>query len=183
LQVSEAIAKEMVAIDGSHNGWRCLVLPIAHLDDTVMNAVLAASGFHLLLNSHAPSSLRPDLFYTRAILGLRQRQHLQDYDSTARCFVLLAISVLLVAVMVNAGPDFPTLFGLLESGLGAIEGQAGLGEGELPEFLTRQINKYGRPKLLYIFPLLIAQITCLCGTIIKRKSWSRRHYLACPPKL
>jgi hypothetical protein len=143
LEVSEAIAKEMVAIDGSHNGWRCLVLPIAHLDDTVMNAVLAASAFHLLLNAHAPSSLRPDLFYTKAILGLRERQHLQDYDSTARCFVLLAISVLLVAVMVNAGPDFPTLFHLLESVWVQLKTKQALGRVSFRSFLPDKSTSMG----------------------------------------
>lgn len=34
--VSEHIASEMVAIDGPHNGWRCLVLFVAQTDELVM---------------------------------------------------------------------------------------------------------------------------------------------------
>jgi len=149
----------MVAIDGPHNGWRYLVLPIAHTDDLVVNSVLAVSALHISVNeakknnipslasqiSQGPSVFRPDSksdrLYMRAILGLQQRQHLVLCSESERHTVLLAILILLVAVMVTSSDDFPTLFRMLLSALDAIGGENGLGGGELAQFLIRQIRK------------------------------------------
>lgn len=132
----------MVAIDNRHNGWRYLLLPIAQTDTMVMNAVLAVSAFHLSLNSPRPMSTTPSLYYSKALEELRQRSQLLEYDHMTQSHILLAIIVLLVAVMVNAGSDFPILFKLLESGFETISNADGLGHGELPGFLRRQMNKY-----------------------------------------
>ena len=131
----------MVAIDDAHNGWRYLLLPIAHIDQTVMDAVSAVASFHLCINASAPNDVSSHVFYTNALQGLRQKRNLLECDKATQRYILLAIIVLLVAVMVNAGSDFPVLFQLLESGLSTINNVDGLGKGDLPEFLLRQTNK------------------------------------------
>lgn len=137
----------MVAIDGPHNGWRCLVLPVAQTDELVMNAVLAVSAFHLSL-THSDLQedrqlpyLTPEKLYTTVIDGLQQRQDLRRYDRSTQQTVLLSILVLLVAVMVNGSSDFPTMFRALESALEAINGEETIGTGDLADFLRRQIHK------------------------------------------
>ncbi|KAH7133165.1 fungal-specific transcription factor domain-containing protein [Dactylonectria estremocensis] len=164
---SKHIAYEMVAFDGLHNGWRHLVLPIAHADTLVMDAVLSVSAFHLSVTkskeqnvqSLAGSYVLPrqhadaDRLYARAILGLQQRQQLGKCDTSTRHSVLLAILVLLAAAMVTASEDFPVLFQMLESGLATIGGENGLGRGELAQFMMRQIRKMR----VYAAPLLSEQ--------------------------
>lgn len=138
--VSKRIAPEMVVIDDSHNGWRQLVLPIAHMDDIVMDAVLTASIFHISGRGAHPFG-DPTNFYARAIKKLQTRQDLTRYDvQTQRC-VIMAILVLLVAVMVNGYSDFPIVFGMLQSALGAVGGEESLVDAEVARFLLRQIHK------------------------------------------
>ncbi|KAH7153269.1 fungal-specific transcription factor domain-containing protein [Dactylonectria macrodidyma] len=167
LYFSKHIAYEMVAFDGLHNGWRHLVLPIAHIDTLVMDAVLSVSAFHLSVTKSKEenvqslrSSVWPlrqhanaDCLYARAILGLQQRQQLANCDTSTRHSVLLAILVLLTAAMVTASEDFPVLFHMLESGLATIGGEDGLGNGELAQFMMRQIRKMR----VYAAPLLSEQ--------------------------
>jgi hypothetical protein len=150
----------MVAIDGPHNGWRCLVLALAQADDLVMNAVLAVSSFHLsqttsyrkgdvgLMKSNSSSWAEkqlpypcPNQLYTTAIDGLQRRRDLRSYDRAVQQTVLLAILVLLVGVMVTGSPDFPTMFRALEFGLDAINGEVEMGSGDMADFLKRQIHK------------------------------------------
>lgn len=50
ITVSEHIATEMIAFDGFHNGWRHLILPLAQIDNLVLNAVLAAAEAHQRIN-------------------------------------------------------------------------------------------------------------------------------------
>lgn len=138
--VSKKIAPEMVVIDDSHNGWRQLVLPIAHMDDIVMDAVLTASIFHISGLGARPFG-DPTSFHVRTIKKLRMRQDLTRYDvQTQRC-VIMAILVLLVAVMVNGCSDFPIVFGMLQSALGAVGGEETLVDAEVAGFLLRQIHK------------------------------------------
>lgn len=162
--VSDHIAGEMVAIDGLHNGWRHLVLPIAHLDQLVLNSVLTVASFHRygqrLSQSKsldfredslpAPPGLSYQLsandnpsasqLYACTIADL-QRRDLGHSDQSSRLSILLAILVLLVAVMVTGSDDFPLLFRLLESALEAIGGEDSLGEYELSRFIVRQVHK------------------------------------------
>jgi hypothetical protein len=152
----------MLAIDGLHNGWRHLILPIAHSDELVMNAVLAVSASHLSFKesrhmkiAHASPQMAarssrlikadqyPDSnsLYAQAITSLLQRQDLSQCSQPTRNFVLLAILILLVAVMVTGSQDFPILFRTLQSAFEAVGGEQGLGNGELAQFIIRQIHK------------------------------------------
>lgn len=139
--VSRKIAPEMAIIDDSTNGWRHVILPVAHVDTLVMDAVLSASAFHITA-THGPNICSASRFYTQAISRLQQRQDLTLSDRESRNSTFLALLVLLVTVMVNGYSDFPLIFKLLESALLAIGGEAQLGsQGELGVFLRRQIRK------------------------------------------
>lgn len=134
----------MVAIDGPHNGWRHLVLPIAESDELVMDAVLAISHFHHSLPCSGAIAARdsePSSFYTRAIQGLQYRRQLHDCSRDDKHAIILTILLLLTAVMVTGSTDFPVLFGMLQSAIDAIGGVAELGYGDVPEFLTRQLRE------------------------------------------
>ena len=141
LQVSENIAPEMVVIDDSSNGWRYLILPIAHEDPLVMNAVLAASAFHFASNVLGEDREFALQSYTHAIWELQKRHNLHELSADTRHFIIVAILVLLVAVMIDGCSDFPRLFCMLQSAVAANGGEDALVGGELAEFLTRQIPK------------------------------------------
>lgn len=136
-----------MVIDSQLNGWRHLVLPIAHLDDLVMDAVLSASAFHFSANVNN-QLFKPNAIYANVIRRLQQRQNLELQDTTSKQTVLLALLVLLATVMVNGCSDFPTIFRLLESALNAVGGEEALIQGELGLFLVRQIRKYAISKPL-----------------------------------
>ncbi|ETI21003.1 hypothetical protein G647_07346 [Cladophialophora carrionii CBS 160.54] len=139
--VSDHIAAELVVIDDHQNGWRYLILPIAHLDELVREAVLSASVFHFCANVKE-KVFDPNIIYGNAIRRLRQRQNLEVYDTSGKQTVLLALLVLLATVIVNGSSDFPTVFNLLEAALTASGGEAAVEVGELGVFLVRQIRKF-----------------------------------------
>lgn len=147
----------MIAIDGIHNGWRHIVLPIAHTHPLVMNAVLAVSAFHVSLQQEqkqlANSSLylprKPllsdrtsaEILYDLTIRGLKQRQDLSKSDFDVKQSIFVTILVLLAAVMVNGRTDFPILFGMLDAAIKVVGGEDQLAGSELGEFITRQVRK------------------------------------------
>lgn len=138
--VANNIAPELVVIDDHQNGWRYLVLPIAGMDNLVMDAVLSASAFHFSANV-SDRLYKPEIIYAKTIRKLQSRQNLDIQDATSRQAVLLALLVLLAVVMVNGCSDFPTIFNLLESAVQAIGGEEASMEGELGHFIVRQIRK------------------------------------------
>lgn len=138
--VSQNIAPEMVIVDDHNNGWRHMVLPIAHRDELVMNAVLAASAFHL--SSRRGSGLQDAAkLYTMAIRELQEKKSIDKYDLATQHVIILTILILLVALMVNGSSDFPIVFHVMQSALQAIGGDSKLAEGDLAQFLLRQIHK------------------------------------------
>lgn len=140
LSVANNIAPELVVIDDHQNGWRFLVLPIAGMDNLVMDAVLSASAFHFAANVN-DQLYKPDIIYAKTIQKLQARQDLDTQDTVGKQNVLLALLVLLAVVMVNGCSDFPTVFNLLESAVQAIGGEEASMQGELGRFLVRQIRK------------------------------------------
>ncbi|KAF7594252.1 hypothetical protein BBP40_009804 [Aspergillus hancockii] len=147
---SQNIAPQMVVMDDRYNGWRYLVLPFALSDQMVRNAVMAVSAFHISHKTGGKLRVRPDKLYAQAILGLQSRSSLNEYDMLTRQSIFVVIIILLVGVMVNGRSDFPILFKMLQSALDAVGGEEGLGNGELGEFLLRQIRKMR----VYAAPLL-----------------------------
>ncbi|KAF9878178.1 hypothetical protein CkaCkLH20_04216 [Colletotrichum karsti] len=153
---SEHIASEMVAIDGSHNGWRHIILPMAHSDELVMNAVLAVSAFHrdemkkdgaesqyAVQQYHldAEPIYSPQALYDLVIDGLRQRSNLPECSNEANQATPVAVLVLLVAAMVTRIEDFSTILGMLHSATDALGGEHQLESSELGSFLVRQLRK------------------------------------------
>lgn len=130
----------MAIVDDNDNGWRHLILPFAHDDELVMDAVLSASAFHFAANVGS-TLCNPSRYYTQTIARLQQRQDLAISDQAGRHSILLALLVLLVTVIVNGYSDFPIVLKLLETALFAIGGEDRLGEGDLGQFLKRQIRK------------------------------------------
>ncbi|KAH7148348.1 hypothetical protein EDB81DRAFT_868700 [Dactylonectria macrodidyma] len=163
LHFSQHIAIEMSAFDGVHNGWRHLILPLAHRDELVMSAVLATAVAHQGLGQLFKNKLQNNLdtlwqpqssrLYAHAIRGLRERQELVHGNQLSKQSILVTILVLLSAVMVTGCSDFPVIFRMLESAVNAMGGRQGLGEGELPDFIMRQVNKMR----VYAAPLLCEQ--------------------------
>lgn len=132
----------MVVMDDDHNGWRHQILPMACADDLIMSAVLSASAFHLSSRESNQNIANPQQLYGQAIRELRQRQDLFDCDQKTRQAVILGITTLLVAVMINGCSDFPIIFQMLESALNAVGGESGfLDGGDAAQFFLRQIRK------------------------------------------
>ncbi|KAH7193812.1 uncharacterized protein B0J16DRAFT_336048 [Fusarium flagelliforme] len=169
LTFSQCISTEMVAIDGVHNDWRHLLLPLAQQDELVMDAVLTVSAFHFHINklqntlrqskqqynafgTRTYDSYVPDPYQLlgRTLQGLRIRQELNSGDQTTQHSVLITLLLLMTSVLVTGGSDFPMLLRMLESALDAIGGKEGLGTGILAGFIMRELHKirvYAAPHL------------------------------------
>ena len=147
-----------MAVDGAHNGWRYLVLPYAHQDSLVLNAVVTVSSFHLWMN--LPSSDRfpfsipgaarggsdpafpnPNDLYRQVIRDLWRQSDLVNYEPDKKHSIVVTILVLLVGAMVTGLPDFPMLFRMLESSLDAIGGKEASDKADLAKFISLQVNK------------------------------------------
>lgn len=156
----------MIAIDGRHNGWRHIILPIAHTDGLVMSAVLTVSAFHISLQEGTEQQLDDSLFmprrgflsddrtsaeflYDLTIRGLKQRRDFAKSDFDAKQSIIVTILVLLTTVMVNGRTDFPILFGMLDAAIKVIGGECQLGGSELGDFIVRQVRKSAT--LFFIF--------------------------------
>ncbi|CAG9989260.1 unnamed protein product [Clonostachys byssicola] len=158
------IAPEMTAIDGTHNEWRHLVLPLAQTDNLVMDAVITVAFYHLELNTstHAHrrtkcelSATRNDLrdpneMYNRVILGLRSQPGLNSGDVNIKISVSITILILFVGVMVTGGSDFLLLSRMLESAIEAMGGEDKLPRVYASDFIKNQNHKIR----VYAAPLL-----------------------------
>ncbi|KOC17346.1 hypothetical protein AFLA70_297g001341 [Aspergillus flavus AF70] len=169
---SHNIAPQMVVMDDKYNGWRYLILPFALSDKMVMDAVLAVSTFHLSHKSGGTLPVRPDKLYAKAILGLQNRSSLDEYDMLTRQSIFVAIITLLVGVMVNGSSDFPILFHMLQSALDAVGREGGLGNGDMANFLLRQIRKFR----VYAAPLLSEEAGVRSIVAHAQESFDCLHY-------
>lgn len=146
----------MMAVDGYHNGWRYIVLPMAHSDELVMTAVLAVSSFHQSANeasvplNRTPSNgdlkhLSPQFLYDVTIKGLQQRRNLIRSSYEEKQSTLITILVLLVGAMVTGRDDYPTILDMLQSATSVLGGEDQLGATEIGGFLVRQVRKWAIP--------------------------------------
>lgn len=133
--VSENIAPKLVAVDDQLNGWRCIVLPMAHQDDLVRDAVMSASTFYESFARHGWHDINPEHTYQGVIRGLRQRQNLLSQTKPERQGVIVTLLLLWATVMVNGFSDFRTIHKLLEGAWSVVK------DGGLDIFLTRQVEK------------------------------------------
>lgn len=166
--VSEHIAPEMVAIDDHSNGWRKLVLPLAWMNDMVLNSVAAVAAFHLSERVSASHHTKrrsvagladPAILYSKAILELQKRRDLHNTDPEARHQVIVAILVLLLATMVNGSSDFMIIFHMLQSAVGFVGGEEALAANG-HDFLAIQIRKYGQDLHLRLYIANLSSAGC-----------------------
>lgn len=140
VEVSEEIAPKLVVVDDEFNLWRHLVLPLAHRDNLVRDAILAASICYISIRSKN-ELLRPYATYQQLIHGLRGRQDLLAQDTTAKQGVLISLFLLLATAIVNSLPDFRRIFNLIETFLQITQPDNTLVDGNLGPFLLTQIEK------------------------------------------
>lgn len=146
----------MTAIDGMHNGWRHLVLPMTSNNELVLNAVVTVSLYHIAFNqfarndassntneaSAATSLVRdPNEMYNRVISGLRNQPKLNTCDNKTKTSILVTILVLFVGAMVTGRTDFPLLARMMESAIEAVGGEDCLPENDVATFIKQQIHK------------------------------------------
>lgn len=137
---STMIAPEMVPVDDQRNGWRHLILPLAHTDQLIRDAVLSASAFHF--SATVAPQFAPAAIYHRAIRRLRARQDLPNYDLAEKQIVILALLVFLATVLVSGSSDYRIVLRLLDAAVKAAGGDDALAGGELGLFIVRQIHKF-----------------------------------------
>lgn len=128
-------------VDDDYNGWRRLVLPIAHTDDLVKLALISAS-LSYVSPSITDQLISPYSAYQRVLYGLRQRQDLPAEDLVGKQCILLTLLILLAMMIVNGSSDFRGIFNLLEASLKAVQYEHNLYSGELGSFISTQIPKY-----------------------------------------
>ena len=138
-QVSERIAPKLVVVDGQHNGWRQLVLPLTHVDQLVEDAVISASMSYLSVG--LVNGSQRHAAYHKVIYGLRQRSMSDEWNILERQCVILTLLILLATLLVNGWPDFRIAFASLESLMQANESDEELLVGELGIFLATQVEK------------------------------------------
>jgi Fungal specific transcription factor domain len=157
----------MIAIDGSHNDWRSLVLPSSLTDPLVMQAVISVSTSHIDLNWHSPNrtyarslfsffansntfhqhmtSMNPIFALNNVVSSLRKQCDLDMRSVEQRHSILITILVLLVGVMVNGRSDFPIILRMLESATMALGGEQKLGTAPVADFIRFQARKHVQP--------------------------------------
>ncbi|VUC30677.1 unnamed protein product [Clonostachys rosea] len=165
---SDWIAGEMVAIDGPYNGWRNLVLPMAHADELVMNAVLTSAAFHLTIqgrqNWHAGAGfpclpnpcvskdqLRPEYLYNLTIKGLQRTRDSVGSDHEVQKTVLMTILILLATTMINGGEEFPALFEMMQAVTMVLGGEEQIGGSDLGDFMIRQVRNIDRTGRMRVY--------------------------------
>lgn len=130
----------MVAINQVFNGYRDLILPMSEQDDTVRNAILAASASHMSLHrsewKNAASRYR-----MAAIRGLNEQNKTKHINEVAAQSNLSTMILLLVDEMVTVGTDFQILLRMVTSFVASQGGPEVVEEKPLGKFLMQQIRK------------------------------------------
>ncbi|UKZ79440.1 hypothetical protein TrVFT333_007195 [Trichoderma virens FT-333] len=116
--VSQNIAPTLVVFDGPSNGFRCHVLPLAWDKELVRYALLAISANQLRFKRRKflPLALT---FQSKAIEKLSAMSKTGNPNSDTRVTVLATIILLLITDMMNGGPQFRLLFGMVTSWIDA----------------------------------------------------------------
>lgn len=125
-----------VTYDTGSNGYRDLILPLAHQDTLVQRAVMVVSGLHL---GSQQTTLRHHAERGRAAILARLRQNvargnLEDVLNVSTWATLL---ILLVGETVTGTSDFVQLFGMLCS-LMALQEHRISGSHDMSTFLDYQ---------------------------------------------
>jgi len=139
--VAKVIAPYMtIAHDVDSNGYRDLILPMAHEDPLVQRAVMVVSALHLG-NQQKQLRQQAEMGRTAILARLRQdvmRGSVEDVLSASTWATLL---ILLVGETVTGSSDFVHLFQMLRS-LMALQNGNTLGSQDLSTFLDYQRRMY-----------------------------------------
>lgn len=136
------MAPILVLIDDQYNGWRRFVLPLAHTDELIMDAVVSVSTVAFSQHLPTPGVHPSSLAYQKVIRRLRTRQNLLVQDEFEKQRVLLALLLLLAGTIVNGSCDFRSIFRLIEAYSNAVNDDKIFTKGELGVFLLTQTEKY-----------------------------------------
>ncbi|KKP02181.1 hypothetical protein THAR02_05728 [Trichoderma harzianum] len=112
--ISQNIAPTLVVFDGPSNGFRYHILPLAWDIELVRYALLAMSANHMRFRRHQllPLALT---FQSAAIERLSAMSKMDNHTSDTSVTVLATIILLLITDMMNGGPQFHLLYGMVTS--------------------------------------------------------------------
>lgn len=108
----------MVPSDGNSNGYRTMLLPLAHDDEAVRWALLAASANHLRFRRPKLTKLALN-FQAAAIDKLWCLSKSSDCAKNSRSSTLAAIILLLINGMMNGNTDFQMMLNTAKSWIAA----------------------------------------------------------------
>lgn len=124
--------------DVDNNGYRNLILPLAHEDPLVQRAVMVVSAFHLGTQRNQ-NELRQQAEMGRAAILARLRQDVMrgSVEHVLNVSTWATLVILLVGETVTGSPDFVRLFSMLGS-LTCLQNGNPLGSRGLSTFLDYQ---------------------------------------------
>ncbi|RMD42677.1 hypothetical protein DV735_g2421, partial [Chaetothyriales sp. CBS 134920] len=112
--LSNALAPEMLIIDGQHNGYRNLILPLALNDPLVQQAVSSVAGLHMWRN-------RPDVCYqadasrTQVIQKLKEASMVPQANKVFTLSTWMTLLVLLLGELALGGDHYMYLLRMMRS--------------------------------------------------------------------
>jgi hypothetical protein len=138
--VAKVIAPYMVVYDTDNNGYRNLILPLAHHDSLVQRAVSVVSALHLSIQQ---PELRHNAEMGRTAILTRLRQDAMSGSSrnVSTLSTWATIIILLVGETVTGSPDFVHLFSMLRD-LALLQHGNSLGSRSMSTFLDLQRRMY-----------------------------------------
>lgn len=136
---SEHIAKTMITFDSRQNGYRSLLLPLAHSDTTLRDALVAASAHHLAFKCPAFAQ-KAEQSKARAIQGVVERSRKLGSNKALDLALMATLIVLMVDDMIVGSGDFAQLYRMLGSLLALAGGEDCVNGTDIGDFLLRQIN-------------------------------------------
>lgn len=137
--VSSTIASIMVTFDRGNNGYRNIILPLAHQDELVQRAVCVVSAFHI-------GRQDPSLYETaeagRTAIIAKLSQSARNNENSNEVFnlsTLVTLLVLLVGEMVTGSTEFNHLYSMMSA---LIQGSNILQEtsSSVEAFLRQQVH-------------------------------------------
>jgi len=152
-----------IANNVDNNGYRDLILPLAHSDPLVQRAVMVVSALHL---GAQQDQLRQQAEMGRAAILARLRQDVMggNVDDVLNVSTWATILILLVGETVTGSSDFVHLFSMLRSLMSLQNGDL-LGSHGLSTFLDYQRRLYVsliksklRRSIIYPTPKLAANV-------------------------
>ncbi|KAI7316608.1 hypothetical protein KC315_g10696 [Hortaea werneckii] len=146
---SSTIASIMVTFDRGNNGYRNIILPLAHQDELVQRAVCVVSAFHI---GRQDPSLYNMAETGRTAIIAKLSQSARNNENSKEVFnlpTLVTLLVLLVGEMVTGSTEFNHLFSMMSA---LLQGSNILQEtsSSVEAFLRQQVHMFQ----LFVRPFL-----------------------------